>query len=70
MAPRLLERYRKDVVPELMKILGYKNPMQAPRIKKVVINMGVGEALQDIKFLEKSMEELSMIAGQIGRAHV
>ena len=64
MAPRLLERYRKDVVPELMKILGYKNPMQAPRIKKVVINMGVGEALQDIKFLEKSMEELSMIAGQ------
>ena len=43
MAPRLLERYRKDVVPELMKILGYKNPMQAPQIKKVVINMGVGD---------------------------
>jgi large subunit ribosomal protein L5 len=64
MVPRLLERYRKEVVPELMKILGYKNAMQAPRLKKIVINMGVGEALQDHKMLEKSMDELAQIAGQ------
>ena len=64
MTPRLLERYRKEVVPEMVKIMGYKNGMQAPRLKKIVINMGVGEALQDIKLLERSMEELSTIAGQ------
>jgi large subunit ribosomal protein L5 len=62
--PRLLERYRKEAVPELMKVFAYKNPLQAPRIKKVVVNMGVGEALQDLKFLEKSMEELALITGQ------
>jgi large subunit ribosomal protein L5 len=62
--PRLLERYRKEVVPELAKMFGYKNALQAPRIKKVVVNMGVGEALQDVKLLEKSMEELMMITGQ------
>ncbi len=62
--PRLLERYRTEVVPELAKIFNYKNPLQAPRIKKVVVNMGVGEALQDLKLLEKSMEELTMITGQ------
>lgn len=64
MTPRLLEKYRKEVVPEMVKLLGYKSPMQVPRLKKVVINMGVGEALQDIKFLEKSMDELATIAGQ------
>lgn len=64
MASRLLERYRKEVVPELMKIMGYKNPMQVARLKKVVINMGVGEAIQDVKMLEKSVEELAMITGQ------
>ncbi|MFB3918493.1 50S ribosomal protein L5 [Candidatus Velamenicoccus archaeovorus] len=62
--PRLLEKYRKEVVPELMKIIGYKNALQAPRLKKIVINMGVGEAIQDIKMLEKSVEELGMITGQ------
>jgi large subunit ribosomal protein L5 len=62
--PRLLERYRSEIVPELMKIFGYKNRMQAPRLKKVVVNMGVGEALQDVKLLDKSMEELAMITGQ------
>ncbi len=64
MIPRLLEKYRKEVVPEMMKIMGYKSPMQAPRLKKIVINMGVGEALQDSKFLDKSVEELATIAGQ------
>lgn len=64
MTPRLLEKYRKEVVPELMKTLGYKSVMQAPRLEKIVINMGVGEALQDIKMLDKSVEELGMITGQ------
>jgi large subunit ribosomal protein L5 len=62
--PRLLDKYRKEVVPELVKIMGYKNSLQAPRLKKIVINMGVGEAIQDIKFLEKSMEDLATITGQ------
>ena len=56
MIPRLQEKYKKEVVPELVKIMGYKNEMQAPRLKKIVLNMGVGEAIQDIKFLEKSIE--------------
>lgn len=64
MIPRLLEKYRKEVVPEMVKTMGYKSSMQAPRLKKVVINMGVGEALQDTKFLDKSVEELAIIAGQ------
>ncbi len=64
MVPRLLEKYRKEVVPEMVKLFGYKNSMQAPRLKKIVLNMGVGEAIQDIKFLEKSMDELATIAGQ------
>mgnify|MGYP001608514969 FL=1 len=64
MIPRMLERYRKEVIPEMIKIMGYKNGMQVPRLKKIVVNMGVGEALTDIKFLEKSVEELATIAGQ------
>lgn len=64
MIPRLLEKYRKEIVPELAKIMGYKNFMQAPRFKAIVINMGVGEAIADVKLLEKSMDELSIIAGQ------
>ena len=64
MMPRLQERYRKEVIPEMVKSMGYKNAMQAPRIKKIVINMGVGEALQDVKFLDKSVEELATISGQ------
>ncbi len=64
MIPRMLERYRKEVIPEMIKIMGYKNGMQVPRLKKIVVNMGMGEALTDIKFLEKSVEELATIAGQ------
>lgn len=64
MIPRLLERYRKEIIPEMMKTFSLKNPMQVPRLEKVVINMGVGEALQDIKILEKSMDDLGLIAGQ------
>jgi len=64
MIPRLLEKYRKEVVPELAKIMGYKNALQAPRFKAIVVNMGVGEAIQDLKLLEKSIDELATITGQ------
>lgn len=62
--PRLLEKYRKEVIPEMVKTMGYKNPMQVPCLKKIVVNMGVGEAIQDTKLLDKSVDELSMITGQ------
>ncbi len=64
MTPRLLEKYRKEIVPEMMNKFGMKNNMAVPRIDKIVINMGVGEALTDIKLLEKSMDELALITGQ------
>ena len=64
MIPRMLEKYRKEVVPEMVKIMGYKNGIQVPRLKKIVVNMGVGEAITDIKFLDKSVEELATITGQ------
>jgi len=62
--PRLLEKYRKELVPELVKKFGYKNNLQAPRLVKIVVNIGMGEAVQDIKFLESAQEELAMITGQ------
>ncbi|MFH0856238.1 MAG: 50S ribosomal protein L5 [Candidatus Omnitrophota bacterium] len=62
--PRLLEKYRKEIVPQLMQELKIKNKMAVPRLEKIVVNMGVGEALQDVKILEKAMEELALITGQ------
>ncbi len=62
--PRLLEKYRKEIVPEMMQAFTLKNPMAVPHLDKIVVNMGVGEALADIKVLEKSMEELALISGQ------
>ncbi len=62
--PRLLERYRKDAVPALQKKFGYKNPMQVPRLTKIVVNMGVGEATRDFKELEAAAAELTLITGQ------
>jgi len=62
--PRLLLRYRDEIVSEMMKALGYKNSLQVPRLKKIVINVGLGEATQDIKFLESAQHELAMITGQ------
>lgn len=62
--PRLLGRYRNEIVPEMMKVFGYKNRMQAPRLEKIVINVGLGEATQDIKLLEAAQSELGMITGQ------
>lgn len=62
--PRLLERYRSEIVPELMKIFGYKNKLEAPKLEKIVLNVGMGEATQDIKFLEAAISELAAITGQ------
>lgn len=64
MVPRLLERYRKEIAPAMMEKFGLKNKLQAPRLEKIVINMGIGEGQQDIKFIDKAMEELAMISGQ------
>lgn len=61
---RLLEFYRKEVAPALMEELGIKTPMRAPKLKKIVVNMGLGAALQDIKILDDAMEELAIITGQ------
>ena len=62
--PRLQERYRKEVVPALMKKFGYKNPMQVPQLTKVVLNMGVGQGAQDVKVVEQAAHEMMLIAGQ------
>jgi len=64
MTPRMLDRYRKTIVPELSKKFGYKNAMQAPVLKKIVINMGIGAGAQDIKFVEQAMADMGAIAGQ------
>ncbi len=62
--PRLLERYRKTIAPELAKKFGYSNAMQAPRLTKVVLNMGVGEGAADVKIVEQAAAEMALIAGQ------
>lgn len=64
MIPRLLERYRNQIVPEMQKRMGYKSPMEVPRLEKIVVSMGTGQAAHDIKILEKNMEELALITGQ------
>lgn len=61
---RLQERYEKEVVPAMMEKFGYKNIMQVPKIEKVVINMGVGEAKDNPKVLEAAVGDLQIIAGQ------
>lgn len=62
---RLKDIYRSKVVSELKKEYGYKNPMAVPKIKKVVVSMGLGKALQDKKFLEMARKDLTMITGQL-----
>jgi large subunit ribosomal protein L5 len=64
MPPRLLEKYRNEIAPQMMNTFKLKNKLAVPRIEKIVVNMGVGEAITDIKILEKSMEELATITGQ------
>lgn len=58
------EFYHKEVVPALMKHFSYKNIMQVPRLDKIVINMGLGEAIQNIKILDSALEEIAAITGQ------
>ena len=62
--PRLKVRYRTEIAPKLSKRFGYKNPMQLPRLSKVVINMGLGEATANPKLIDAAVEEMSAIAGQ------
>ena len=61
---QLKELYEKEAVPKLVKTFNYKNIMQVPRLEKVVLNMGLGEAIQNIKLLDSAAEELQIIAGQ------
>jgi large subunit ribosomal protein L5 len=62
--PRLITEYREKIVPALIKKFGYKNVMEVPRIEKIVVNMGVGGAIQEAKLLERSIEDLATITGQ------
>ena len=64
MPARLKERYVNEIRPQLMERFGYSTPMQAPKITKITLNMGVGEAKQDSKQLEQAQEQLAAIAGQ------
>ncbi|OQX51479.1 50S ribosomal protein L5 [candidate division CPR3 bacterium 4484_211] len=61
---RLKDLYQKKILPSLQKDLGYSNPFQVPRLKKVVLNMGVGRAVKDKKSLDQAMEDLKLISGQ------
>src|ERR1700723_3014501 len=62
--PRLQERYTETVHPALMEEFGYENRMQAPRLEKIVVNMGVGEAVQDAKKIDAAVGDLTAITGQ------
>ena len=62
--PRLKARYRETVLPRLQEELGLRNPMRVPRLEKVVINMGVGDALKDGRMLEAAVDDLTIITGQ------
>ena len=64
MKPRLQEVYENEIVPALKAKYGYQNPMQVPRLEKIVINMGVGEAVADQKQVQAAAEEMALIAGQ------
>jgi large subunit ribosomal protein L5 len=61
---RLKEYYLKTVVPALVKEFSYKNPMQVPKVDKIVINMGLGEAIQNVKIIDGAVQELAAISGQ------
>jgi len=63
-AARLKEFYKKDIIPKMMKDFSYKNVMEVPKVTKVVVNMGLGEALQNIKVLDSATEEIAGMTGQ------
>lgn len=64
MKPRLLDYYNSEIKKKMMDQFNYKNEMQVPKLIKVIINMGLGEAIQSIKILDSSMDEISLITGQ------
>ena len=64
MTARLLENYRTEVFGALKEKFGYKNPMEVPKLEKITINMGLGEAKDNAKLMEGAVEELSLISGQ------
>jgi large subunit ribosomal protein L5 len=63
-APRLRERYRMELLPRLQAELGLPGPMRVPRLEKIIVNMGVGEAVRDAKILDAAVEDLTIITGQ------
>lgn len=64
MVPRLKDRYRKEIVPEMMKAFSYKSIMQVPRLEKIIVHVTLGEATQNIKVLDAAEKELAAITGQ------
>ena len=62
--PTLQKRYSEEIVPSLMKHFGYSSVMQTPRLQKIVINSGVGQAIADRKLIETAQEEITLISGQ------
>jgi large subunit ribosomal protein L5 len=64
MIPRLKEQYNKKILPQLMKEFKYSNPMQVPRLKKIILNMGLGEGSKDAKVMEAAMRDMTAISGQ------
>jgi large subunit ribosomal protein L5 len=64
MAARLKERYVKEIAPAMQREFGYKNPMQIPKLEKITINMGLGEAIQNSKLIDTAASEIAVIAGQ------
>ena len=63
-APRLYEKYKKEIVPAIQKFFDFKSVMQVPKLEKIVVNMGVGQATQDQKLLEDAIKEMEIITGQ------
>lgn len=62
--PRLRNKYKDEIVPQLMKDFGFKNVMQVPKLERIVVNMGLGEAVQNAKLIESAAEELKAITGR------
>ncbi len=70
MTPRLKTKFQEEVAPKLLTDLGFTNPMEIPRLSKIVVNMGVGEAVADKKQIDSAAEELSLITGQKPRINI
>lgn len=64
MNPRLQKQYQEEVVPKLMSDFGYTNPMQVPKLTKIAVNMGLGEAIQNSKLIDQAVGDLAAITGQ------